>query len=651
LIKGDKGLRKRSFVNAIFEHARKEGIKPADSRLIIINCQEYSDSDDGFFKRIFGYEDVKGAFELANKGIVFLQNIHTLPYSEITPVTDAISQGYYSKVGEIRQRKLEVSVIASVNDNVDERQMEYLESIFPMVVEIPSFNRRNIYEKIEMILSLFTDEAKALDLNIMLYKSILSIFLQYHYEENERQLMNYVRITCANALSHQDTSLENVLHIDLDHLPMNLIAARNDFNDDAFFVSALNLFEKEYILCESDGRCEGLEFFRSIQNKYYEKNLMDFSKQFYLNDDRISELDRYLDESIETVLHCDEAHYHRLRSFVSSEVRLVFLKEIFSDPYFVKITENNRILYAMMASISGYLKQRPELKEIEYEIPDSKEAQCARRITEQLSIDSDTIVFYITRYLEKALSYLENIKPGILLVGKGESIASQYKQLCNAYAQDNGIRIEAVDYREDLQYNDLLELIYNRASAVGNNSGVIIITDTYPIVDMENNIREKTDIRCKVIAPLSYDLIIRCVDEINRSSSIDTFMLNTKINIKKERQNESDDEFIERFTKDVLSKTLTHINPDKAVETLLRSLDEILVELSIIKTRDIIVKYLSHGVHMLERIIKHQPLNYYQLNRFTAENHDLMDIIAKSLSAAENTFDLSVPSCEIAYLA
>ena len=54
---------------------------------------------------------------------------------------------------------------------------------------------------------------------------------------------------------------------------------------------------------------------------------------------------------------------------------------------------------------------------------------------------------------------------------------------------------------------------------------------------------------------------------------------------------------------------------------------------------------------MLERVIKKQPLDYYQLKRFTNQNHNLMDIIAKSLTPAENMFDLSVPSSEIAYLA
>ena len=52
-----------------------------------------------------------------------------------------------------------------------------------------------------------------------------------------------------------------------------------------------------------------------------------------------------------------------------------------------------------------------------------------------------------------------------------------------------------------------------------------------------------------------------------------------------------------------------------------------------------------------ERIIKNNPLQYYQLKQFTNNNHNLMDVIAESLVGAENTFDIHIPSSEIAYLA
>ena len=154
-----------------------------------------------------------------------------------------------------------------------------------------------------------------------------------------------------------------------------------------------------------------------------------------------------------------------------------------------------------------------------------------------------------------------------------------------------------------------------------------------------------------MVSPLSYESFVRAIDCASSSYTIDDFIDrygSPKMHVQNDPAKE---DFIKEFTDQVLSKTLTHINPAKAVEVLQISLDEILDELKIIKTQDILVKYLSHGAHMLERVIKKQPLDYYQLKRFTNQNHNLMDIIAKSLTPAENMFDLSVPSSEIAYLA
>ena len=651
LLKGDKGLRKRSFVTAIFEHAKANGIKPEDSRLVLVNCQEYQDTGDGFLKRIFGYGEEKGAFELANKGIVFLQNIHTLPLNLITPITDALTFGYYSKMGEIRRRKLEVSLIASVNRSATETQLDFYKGVFPMIVELPSFNHRNIYEKIEIVLSVFTDEAVSLNTNIILNKSVLSVFLQHYYEENERQLVNYVRITCANALRYQNSRLENTLHINLENLPLDLLSSKIDYKGDAFLIGALDMFEKDYLLCESNGRCEAFDFFGSIQNRYNEKNLEDFSRQFYLDGSRIADMDKYVDESLEAILRCDDSHYHKLRSKVSDPVRLVFLKEIFSEPHYSKLSENSRALYSVMATVSDYLLNKPVLPEKESEDKQSIDYKTADRICEQLFINSLVVRSYICRYLKKAVEHFEHQNAQILLVCRGESIASQYKEICGKYADEKNIRIDAIDCLESLQYNDVLELIYSKVSHINNDSGVLIITDSVSFLDIENDIEEKTGINCRIVSPLSFELIIRCIDELSKPVPLDDLNIGTKLVSHKNQKMETEEDFINRFCEDVLSKTLTHINPKKAVDVLLESLDEILDELKIIKSRDIVVKYLSHGVHMLERIIKHQPLNYYHLSRFSAENHELMDVIAKSLSAAENTFDLSVPSCEIAYLA
>lgn len=652
LIEGDHGTRKRNFVTSIFDYARLNGLKSEDSRLLFINCQEYAEAEDRFLVRILGNEEEKGAFELANKGLIYFQNIHYLSYACIAPIMDAITFGYYYKVGEIRRRKLEVSIVASVNETTDEEKMRYLHSNFPMIARIPAFDRRNIFERIETLLHMFTIEAQSLNLNILINKSILSLFLQYHYDENDRQIHNYIRFTCANAYNRQRTSLENTLHIEVDNLPLDLLSGHYDKINDSSYLSSLDLFAKNYILCERNGSCECLDFYRRIQKAALNKNLDDFIGQFCLNEENSQDLSGFAKDIIETLHSCDQAHYQYLRSSVSDEVRLAFLKEIYSEAYYQSLSDNDRALYGAMTVVSHRLRSfDPEDHIVEATHFEDKEHQTAAAICERLHLSDTKLLDFIAIFLQCALKQLDRKNIAILLAAKGDSIASQYKKLCLAYAENKDVKIDAIDYRDDIQYNDILELIGTASARFNSHAGVVLLVDSYPLNDIEPFIKENYEVRCKVISPLSYESLVHAIDCASVSSTLEDFIDQYGTSKVRIQSDPAKEDFLKEFTQQVLSRTLTHINPDKAVEVLLLSLDEILDELSIIKTRDILVKYLSHGAHMLERVIKKQPLDYYQLKKFTNRNHNLMDIIAKSLSAAENLFDLSVPSSEIAYLA
>ena len=651
LIEGDRGTRKRNFVTAIFDYVKKNRLKDEDSKLIIIDCQEFVNNDDLFINKILGNSERKGAFEQANKGVIYFQKIHYLSPIALAPIMDAANFSYYFRVGEVRHRKLEVSIIASINDEVSEERRKHLHSAFPLIARLPCFRNRSIYEKIEMVLSLFMEEATSLQTNIVINNSILYMFLQYDYSENDRQLRNYIRFTCANALNKSMLSLNNTLHIDIEHLPLDLMSSKLNSKEEPAIMASLNLYQKDYILCEKDGRCDCFDFFKTIQKNYTGKNLDDFVSQFSLTQEKINPLSSFIQEVIETIGRCDDVHYHKLRSSVSENVRLTFLKEIYSNSNYQNIADHSRLLVGLMALVSDYLKTQSAITLTESLVDkNSNEYQCASRISEKLEINNEAIVSFIASYLQYLLQVVNHNNISILLVAKGESIAKQYKQLTLDFAKEKNVTVEAIDYRSDLQYNDILEIIANTARTISNEAGVIILADSIALSDIGPFLINQYELRCKIIYPLSYDSLISAIDCAYESYSLDEFISRYSQHRQVIENEKIHEEFLDYFTDQVLSKTLTHINPHKAVEVLLVSLDEILEELKISKSREIIVKYLSHGVHMLERVIKKEPLNYHHLKKFSNEHHNLMDIIAKSLTAAQNTFDLIVPSSEIAYL-
>lgn len=650
LIEGNTGVRKRTFVNAIFDYTIEQNIKSKDCELQVINCQEYVDQGDAFSDKLFGSGNIKGALEFVNGGIVYLQNIHTLSDNQISAVVDCLSFGYFHRTNDNKRRKLSASVIASINDSCPEYKKEALSSIFPVIAKIPAFNNRNVYERIEMILNLFTDEAQAINRNIILSKSIVSIFAQNEYKENERQIINMIRFTCANCLLRNVKNEINAITIDINDLPYSLLSNSYNEEENSIFSRVLSLFEANSIVCERNGNCDCYNFFNSIQENLVNRNLNDFIAQFVLNDNNITNMDIFIENCLETITKCDDVHYKEIRRNVNGSVRMAFLKNLYNDEYYSLVVNSPRTLYAAMLVVSNYLNKNLSQDNRSFDLLENKEYDDASKICKELSINDITVKHFIARYLLNAAKLLNNSKVSLLLVCHGNTIASEYKKIISDKAKEYNVRVEALDYISSLQYNDILELIINKLKEMESEAGTAVLVDGYPLSDIEGFISKESETSCKVYSSLNLDMLFEALECSSNSYSLEAFNKSFRYKSIKRAYVEEDD-FINKLIDTAFSNSLTHINPKRAVNVLLESLDIILDELKIIKTQEIIVKYLSHGVHMLERVIKRDTLEYYQLKRFTNANHDLMDIIAESLVGAENTFDIHIPSNEIAYLA
>lgn len=95
---------------------------------------------------------------------------------------------------------------------------------------------------------------------------------------------------------------------------------------------------------------------------------------------------------------------------------------------------------------------------------------------------------------------------------------------------------------------------------------------------------------------------------------------------------------------------MTFLNPGKAADTLLNVLNKILSELYLSYSDEIALKFIFHSAHMLERVIKGEPLKYSHLKAFINQHSALMGILERHLVYAEEVFGVSVPAPEKAYI-
>lgn len=212
-----------------------------------------------------GARSAKGLLDAANKGIVYFDGLHKLPSKSIDLVIDLLKNNAYTRVGENRPRPLEAVIMASVRDNLDADFMDTLRSNFPIAVSLPDFYRRSSQEKIEMILDLVTREAYSIHKNIRLDKSVLTAFaLPIIPEMNPssaarfslpapRPLWN--RRIRTPASSPLPLTISRTSYCPLP-IPVRMIITPSS--------GPLALYKNNSIICESNGHCDALDFYKEL---------------------------------------------------------------------------------------------------------------------------------------------------------------------------------------------------------------------------------------------------------------------------------------------------------------------------------------------------------------------------------------------------
>ena len=532
LLLGNAGVGKRKFAETIYFYCLKNNTLPKCAQFVIVNCQDYANAEDRFFSHLLGYKknsalnmkSAPGFIDVANQGIVYFDGIHRLSPKSIDLVIDILKNESYTQIGDSHPMPLKAEFIASVGENVQMNILENIQDAFPIVISLPDFADRHVLEKIETILYLFTRESYSTGKSIRVDKSILTAFAMAQYRKNEAQLRGEIQSACAKALLEQCSKSVHMVTIEFEHLSNSVLYGVSSSASSGELLRALSLYKEAFFICEANGHCDALDFYKTLQRQHYNE--------------------------------------------------------------------------------------------------------------------------------DKSSKQVGNTHPlSILIVCHGQATASDLKTYADKSVEHTNVQTHAINYTEDISLAELLEQMCIATTNLNRGNGVLILADMEPITGMEADIIRRTQLPCKIIPNVTLSYLINAIDRCSEGASLDGFSHIMTTTSKVNYSDLSKDEFINHLVNDILSRTLLFVNPKKATDTLLYSLNLILDQLGLVYSQEIAVKYLSHGVHMIERILRNNSLPYYQLKQFTNANHKLMDIIAQSLNLVNDTFGISVPSSEVAYLA
>jgi DNA-binding NtrC family response regulator len=200
LIEGESGTGKELVASEIFQQGPR-----ADKAFVIVDCGAISPNlvESELFGHVRGAftgadRDRIGAFEAANEGTVFLDEIGELPLELQPKLLRAIEARAIRRVGETRARKVDVRVIAATNRDLhrEVNRGRFREDLYfrlaVMTVQVPPLR-----ERIEDLPALVRSFLLALgvtaqDQRDLFSPSVLAELSGHDWPGNVRELRNYV---------------------------------------------------------------------------------------------------------------------------------------------------------------------------------------------------------------------------------------------------------------------------------------------------------------------------------------------------------------------------------------------------------------------------------------------------------------------------
>ena len=227
LITGETGTGKSYLAQVIYKHLQKMKFITKTARFVSVNCSEYSNNPELFLSNFFGY--VKGAFtgatqnnkglaEIADGGVLFLDEIHSLSKECQEKLFQFMDTGTFHRLGDNEHwSKSNCRFVFATSENPEKKILPTLLRRIPVKVFLPAFNKRSEQEKKELIQFFLKNEQKKVGKEIYVTNNLVSFLIHYTFKGNVGDLKNVIQLSCANALIQQVE--ENKLKITLMELP------------------------------------------------------------------------------------------------------------------------------------------------------------------------------------------------------------------------------------------------------------------------------------------------------------------------------------------------------------------------------------------------------------------------------------------------
>lgn len=525
LLTGETGVGKSMFAELIYSYATSQNNLKADSHFITFNCADYANNPQLLVGSIFGIlkgaytgaeEDRIGLLEKADRGILFLDEIHRLPPEGQEMLFTFIDRGIYRRLGETSsERHAQVLLVCATTEDTSSSLLQTFIRRIPMRIEIPSLVDRGLEERLSLISTFFQTETKKLRTPIEVSTNTIRALLGYHCPNNVGQLKADIQLLCAKAYSQFIARREETLKISSYELPHYIREGLYNTEDRKKIWLLLPNMNTRFFLFNNEESplflpkdTKGNDIYQIIEQKMsdMERIGLDTSQTSEIIDTTITNY--YRSYKIDSIVDLNN-----LEQIVGSEIVATANKVCEKASRLLNVSLSDNVRYGLALHLYNTIQRvkrgqkilNPRIVEIKKEHPQLFETahHCLSVIESDFSIQlpEDEAGFLALFFTSDETKNKKRTKVEVLVVAHGESTATSMATVVNKLL---GEQI-AIGFDMNLEEKPLVALknIENYLSTKDQLKDVLLLVDMGSLINFSDELEKKLNIQIRCIELVS----------------------------------------------------------------------------------------------------------------------------------------------------
>lgn len=592
----------------------------------------------------------KGLIEKSNESILFLNNIQYMPPSIEERFQTLLMQNTFSRYGEDSfVRRNNTLIVASCNKEAFENNESTVLQYFPMKISFPPMYDWSAGDLFHYICILLQKQAQVLEKEIKFGKDILYYLLCAVCSESSIFIQSQIKQLCAVAYAKRFQNQTACLELYPEYLTEPLLASASKTPRSSEFSVFINEHLQTYIYIGRD----------SIPLVLPEPAPA-VSPAALGNAAARPPISNYLKSSLEVYL--DSLWRTRSSRHAASPIYSAALFSILErDTHFPPLKNDSPFISWTAQLLDSCVA---DMRQDKYELPfDSSYLksntpdfifQTAGQFTELLNLSfskeqRELFVLYSAALLYTVYQWCTEDIILTAVVYKDASVCR-----CIAAYLESRYHIPVVPLCLPKRWDsaDLYSQIEALLKKQTSSCQLLIFLEEMPLTELDSYISRVFGIPVKCFSNVSLNFMAETLRKITEFQySLPMLTEDTsKSPAKSTAVIPGVSPLVLQAVSRLLEPSLNFINIYKVLPLMRDSLKAISVSLGCLLTDELTIKYFFHCAHMIERLIRKEPLHYPGIKTFTNNHSHEFNAVEFSLDSLSQYYGFKIPAAEIAYL-